>query len=326
MLAPPPEPEPAPGIPAQVAWSHVLAQGDVPAARQDHVLVANGAGTRVYLHGGRSGGTVLGDLWVFDSEINQWSRLAPTGPVPAARFGHNAVYDPAGQRLLLFGGQATSGFLSDIWAYVIAENRWEQLAPNGSGPLDRYGAGGGFDPASGSFYLTHGFTSAGRFDDTWRYAQEQGWQQFAVSGERPEARCLLRSVFDPQGNRLLLFGGQSNTAGFLGDLWAFDLATDTWRRITSPGPSARNLYSWNLRGDTGQAYLFGGATPAGADNSLWVFNLQTDAWSEVTPTGSPPPGRSGHDAVWLESRQALFVFGGTVAGSERNDIWLASFP
>ncbi len=67
--------------------------------------------------------------------------------------------------LSLFGGPSGGRFFSDAWRYMPRQNRWNKLAP-GAGPNARYGAGAAIDPATGTTWVTHGFTTRGRFDDT----------------------------------------------------------------------------------------------------------------------------------------------------------------
>jgi hypothetical protein len=315
---PVPAPAPAPEVPASGAWRQLQPGGAVPQARRDHTLAADATGERVYLFGGRSGGSPLSDFWVYDVAANTWAQL-PGGP--SARFGHNAAFDAGHGRVVIFGGQGTDGFLSDVWAYTVATNSWSPLVGNGAEPLDRYGAGGAYDPLSGSLYISHGFTSDGRFDDTWSYSLHAGsWSDLSpASGARPEPRCLLRTAADPARNRLLLFGGQSNTAAFLGDLWAFDLGNSTWTQLATNAPPARNLYSLAVSHAGEFMLLFGGATAAGNDGALYAFDFETGAWSTVAYGAGPSP-RSSHDAVWLARRSTMLLFGGS-AGGDLNDLW-----
>jgi hypothetical protein len=61
-------------------------------------------GQRLFLFGGR-GDEILGDLWSYDVATGTWTEVTAS-PAPSARFGHNAAFDAARGRLLLFGGQS----------------------------------------------------------------------------------------------------------------------------------------------------------------------------------------------------------------------------
>ena len=71
--------------------------------------------------------------------LGGWRRLEPEpGPAPRLRFGQSLVLDPEGDRLLLFGGQATDGtgdYLDDLWSLTLADPpRWTRIAPVGPAP------------------------------------------------------------------------------------------------------------------------------------------------------------------------------------------------
>ena len=64
-----------------------------------------------------------------------------------------------------------------------------------------------------------------------------GWQKVVASGSPPRERRDHSLVTD--GNTLFLFGGRSGDEA-LGDLWAYDLASGSWRELPEGGrPPAR---------------------------------------------------------------------------------------
>jgi hypothetical protein len=70
------------------------------------------------------------------------------------------------------------------------------------------------------------------------------------------------------------------------------------------------------------AVLFGGNTNAGKSDEIWLLDLARDSWQQLGSEvqGQGPAPRDSHDAVWLESRKSMLVFGGR-AGSDLNDLW-----
>lgn len=309
-------------------WRQLVSTAASPAARRDHSLAANGEGTLAYLFGGRGAAGPLGDLWVYDVTANTWNERTPAGEQPAARFGHNAAFDPVSGRLLVFGGQAGATFFGDLWAYDPSADSWTLLAPDGAGPAPRYGAAGAFDPASGTLYISHGFTNQGRFDDTWAFGREDGtWLDMSpTEGARPEPRCLVRMVVDGAGQRLLLFGGQSNSTPFLDDLWTFTIESRTWQQLDVARPSARNLYALTNAGDQSVSVLYGGAGAEGFWDDIWRYGADTGAWQPVLVEGGSPPPRSGHDMTWLPAAQRALVFGGRGPDGDLNDLWELTLP
>jgi hypothetical protein len=308
---------PAPVAPSSLRWQQIASANAAPMARKDHALAYDAEAGIVYLFGGRAAGAPLNDLWRFQLDTRQWTRLEAAGG-PPARFGHNTAFDPVRHQLVVFGGQAGATFFDDVWGYTASQG-WVRLG-NMTGPSARYGAGGALDPASGSFYVTHGFTSQGRFDDTWRFALAQpGWSNASPSGAKPLARCLLRAVWDGSEQALLLFGGQSNSSPFHNDFWRLTPGGQWTEVRADPRPSARNLYAADYDGAANRLLLFGGRTQAGNADDLWSFS--NGAWSRLD-AGSGPAARNSHDAVYLPDRQALAVFGGSTDQGEQNDLWL----
>ena len=322
-MTPPPEATPAPTMPTTstaLRWRLLSPPGPLPPPRRDHSVVTDGQ--RHFVFGGRAQ-TVLGDLWSYAASDGTWSEISAADG-PPARFGHNSVFDAALGRVLVFGGQAGSIFFNDVWAFDVDTGEWAQLQGGESGPSPRYGAAAALDP-SGRFFVSHGFTDAGRFDDTWEFGLEQGaWADVSPEGERPVERCLMRAVWDSGAGRLLMFGGQTTGTPFLGDLWEF--GEEGWRELTAdPRPSPRNFYAMAFK-DGGQVVLFGGNTQDGPVNDLWFFDSASNRWSQQSAESEGPSPRFGHDAAWLQARRSLFVFGGNDGSRDLNDSWELSLP
>jgi hypothetical protein len=312
---------------ARARWQRLEPAGAKPPARHDHSVTADVEGTRAYVFGGRAASNGLNDLWAYDVAANAWQQVQPDGAAPATRWGHNAAFDAQRNALVVFGGQTAGGFFSDVWAYEVAANRWERLNADNAGPSRRYGAGGSYEPSARTITVTHGFTDSGRFDDTWAFAVgDARWSELSPrAGERPLRRCLLRTIVDPEAGRVLLFGGQSNTAPFMNDLWAFDMSARSWQQLAaSSAPPPRNLYAAVRRGDRREALVHGGNTPSGNSAELWLLDLARDSWALVAPEGEAPAARRGHDLAWLRDAQAALLFGG-VADRDVDDLWQLSF-
>lgn len=311
--------EPAPtespggvGAPRPFTWRRVDAKG--PGARRDHSLSADEDTAVAYLFGGRSGGEALDELWMFDAEIASWSRIEARGPRP--RFGHNAAI--IDRRLLVFGGQGGAGlFFNDLWAFDPREEKWEQLARGGPAPVPRYGAGG--TKVGRALAISHGFTDAGRFDDTWSFRKR--WQDISpASGPRPVERCLHRVVHLESAGRLVLFGGQTTGTAYLGDTWLYDLDGRAWTEHEGPAPAPRNFYGATATRDA--VYLFGGSGSGGSLADLWSFDGKQ--WGKVRSRGKGPAPRGGHDMTLMGDR--MLLFGGNGDSGELADTWELTVP
>jgi hypothetical protein len=72
--------------------------------------------------------------------------------------------------------------------------------------------------------------------------------------------------------------------------------------------------------------LFGGNSESGPLDDLWYLNALNDTWRQPSPENAGPSARYGHDAVWIESRRSMVLFGGSDGSSEANDLWSLSVP
>ena len=287
-----------------------------PAAREDHTWTVDGEGRYAYLFGGRDGGKDFGDLWRFDLETDTWKKLTPRGKSPAARFGHSAVWVD-GFGVILFAGQRGADFFGDLWVYDPAENKWTELPARGGAPKARYGSCMVVGP-DGRPWISHGFTFAGRFDDTRAYnLKTKRWACIAPDGRRPDERCL-HDCFTSATGELVLYGGQDNANIALGDLWV-TRPDRAWRKEPDPKPKARRLYAVTEAGD--HAWVFGGAD---SDNNplddLWRVDRETLEFERVKVTGSSPSARYAGTLITDAKRGRLLLFAGQ--GKEaKADVW-----
>lgn len=72
--------------------------------------------------------------------------------------------------------------------------------------------------------------------------------------------------------------------------------------------------------------LFGGDDAGPADrNDIWGLSFTgTPAWHALAVSGSPPPGRRGHSAIYDPVRDRMVVFGGFDGSTFQNDVWALS--
>jgi hypothetical protein len=306
----------APGM----QWTRISPAGAQPPPRYDHTLVTDGA--KLYLFGGRSP-EPFADLWSYDVAAAAWTQLAPArGPI--ARFGHNAAWDAPHSRMIVFGGQNGDDFYNDISEFDPASGAWNDPLAGAdpvSLPAPRYGAAACLDDA-GHLLVTHGFTATGRFDDTWQYdLASPGWTNITPNDTLPVKRCLIDAVWDMRKQRLLIYGGQSNEAPYMDDLWGFSPEFSGWQRIERlPRPSPRNMYALVYDTTRSAATLIGGRTEDGQASDAWVFNADGETWTEADPQGGPLPARYGHDAC-IARDGSIYLFGGTDGSTTYNDLW-----
>lgn len=110
------------GSPEAESW--VSGPSNGPPPRSAHAMVFDQSRSVVVLFGGNSGNGPLPDTWEFNG--SQWNEISAGGAgSPAARDEVGIAYDTARQRVVLFGGESSSGTGSvpgtqsfgDTWEY-----------------------------------------------------------------------------------------------------------------------------------------------------------------------------------------------------------------
>ena len=281
-----------------------LAPGPRPSPRYGHVVANIGDG-RLALFGGFSGteGQPLADLWEYSVRAGRWHQHAASGTWPAARGGHAAVYDEAGDRLVVAGGLGAGGTLLSegeggaadlaVWEFSFTTNNWVVLSagPDPTGQARLIGSGSG-------------------------------------SG-RPSARHEHAMVYLP-AHGLLLSGGLAE-GGRSAELWLLPIAdpgTPAWRRLR-PTSRPPPLYGHTAvaAGDDA-AMFFGGSVGYGTSvSTAHRYSLASGCWVDIAGPAldASPAARFDHAAAALPSGGggAFAVLGGRTFGSEgtATDAW-----
>jgi uncharacterized protein (TIGR03437 family) len=300
------------------------APGGSPSPRYDAPIVHDVPGNRLLIFGGQDS-IARNDVWAYSLDSRIWTELTPSGTKPAPRFGQTAIFDPVRRRMIVFAGQSGS-FFSDTWAYDVAANAWQLLSPENAGPSRRYGHSAIYDPVRDRMIISHGFTDAGRFDDTWAFnLASNTWQNISPPSGRPLKRCLHHAAYDPKNNQMLLYGGCSSGFGPCpqGDLWSFDLAGQQWtERTASPRPPERQWYGAAMDTARNRLVLFGGSGSAGALGDTWEYDTIASSWTQVMPGGESPSSRYRHNGIFIDTMNAAYFFGGLTASGATSDLWL----
>jgi hypothetical protein len=317
----------APGL-AQTpgrAWRELTpGEGPAPEARRNGTAIHDPVGRRLIVFGGVSDSGHLNDVWAFDLATLSWSRLETRGTPPAARLGHDAVYDPQGHQMVVWAGQDNSRFFNDTWSLDLTTLTWRDLSPP-SRPQARYGSASVFDPLERRLLQFAGFTDLSRrFQDTQAFDLDtSAWEDLTPSGEKPQVRCLLTAAYDAANRRMIVYGGQRS--GPLDDVWAFDIGSRSWSDLTPSERPPGRFFASSFIDRRGRFFVFGGRTAAGDDNETWAFDLETGRWSRVEIPG--PPARNGMMGAYVDDLDSFVFFGGISGGRLLADVWeLAPVP
>lgn len=120
-----------------------------------------------------------------------------------------------------------------------------------------------------------------------------------------------------------VFGGDTGffytNVKLLNDLYAYDSATQNWRRLTPQenGPVPVSRCGHTLVAHEGRLILFAGSGPDHkALNDVWFYHPSKNLWEQVETHGAIPAARLFHTSVIYNN--AMYVFGG-LDGDD--DIW-----
>lgn len=335
-----------------VRWDRVLAGGSAPPGRygqtavyvpgRDSMLVFGG----FYYDGSPYKPQFLNDVWVLSlRDYPAWSRVTPTGATPSVHYGHAAVFDTVGQRMIVFGGSYYASspdfptFLNDAWALSLTDGgaAWSRLAPTGNPPGGRSNHVAVWDPTNSRVIEYGGTTADGGpsiLNDAWALALVDGmaWSQLPSPDGPARGREAPTAIYDPVRDRMILFGGHADgSPAYPTDVLALSLGdTATWAKLSTAGtaPSGRRGHSAIYDPVRDRLIVFGGYYFDGDSNFLndvWALSLGgAPTWVQLAPSGNRPAGRFYHTAVYDPARDRMLVFGGNGGNTYLNDVWSLS--
>jgi hypothetical protein len=319
-------------------WSPVPVSGPLPAAREEHSAIYDPSHDRMIMVSGY-GGTRLGDAWSLSfAGTPSWNQLAPCGT--QRQWGQVAVLDSDHGQMLVHGGNNGADVFSDgdgsiagtrtAFAMTLGVfSDWTTNSPGGgAGPRRRW-AGFAYDPSRQAMWLFGGAASCW-FNTVHRLSlsSSPAWQEVATQGTPPSQREQAEMIYDPQGDRLIVFGGVKQ-AIYNNDLWELSLAgIPTWTQLTPTGaiPAARAAHRMIYDASNHRVIMYGGyntgSPPSQRLGDVWALNLDGPLqWSDITPSGPGPGPRSSHSFVYDPAGGSALMFGGTNSAGYRNDVW-----
>jgi len=262
-------------------WQH-LATSNEPTSRWGQSTIYDAIHDRVVMFGGadwHSYPTVyMSETWSLDLLTGAWTQVQTTGSLPQGREGHGAIYDPARQRMLLFGGHyeaATRGFLNDLWELSLGDTAiWSEIVVSEPRPGPRSAFGIVYDPLR-RWMLVHGGLndqSGVEPDNLWALKLDgtPGWTPISTV-DTLRGRSYPVDVYDPIGDRLLACGGAgypqvSSLSLAAPNRW--DALLPVCCPLTSPSSRFGHGVVYDSRRDR---FLVVGGDYSSADSALWSF-------------------------------------------------------
>lgn len=262
---------------------------------------------------------------------------------------HGAAYDEAGKRMIVFGGTTgvpdncdpavASAYLAETWAFDDVCDQWVRLAAEGPSARGRHGmaAGGGAVWMFGGRWRSDGAARGDYtlFNELWRFdVGANTWSEVDATGRAPLPRANPVVAWDPTGERLLVFSGNSSSSGLnispLDDTWAYSPATNAWERVaTASTPPARLGATGVVDASRNRLVVFGGYDTfdfgGGVSyfRDLWALDLATLEWSRLANEVGAPEGRFGSTMIHDTAADLYVIVGGhdDQQLGNRNDVW-----
>jgi len=321
-----------------------------PPARADHASVYDAQHRRLIIVGGQIDGPPVNDVWVLSlSPRPRWNRIEPAGDPPSPRSGAAAGYDPARDRLLLFGGRDSSGQpLDDLWELSLhGRARWRRIATAGPHPPPRWRSTLTPEPEDGGLVLYGGeFAYGYKRGDTWRLSLPRlEWTLATPSGTPPLARSAHSAVYCPDLRGIVVFGGEvyAQLPGCPGcylpqetaEIWLLSSGKNpAWtllRASSGEGPCEMQgqVAAWDEPGH--RMLVFGGGNYwracAVSYATVWALSVPGLTWSRLAPDPPWPRPRSFAATFFDPETRSLYVHGGAGSVSDGGcyaDAWQLS--
>ncbi len=200
--------------------------------------------------------------------------------------------------------------------------QWQQVTSQGDSPPQLQGYAMCYDENRQKTVLFGGFEAGPRImhNETWEWDGSQ-WEQVNIDiSERPAERFLTEMVYDPNRNKIVLYGGADVvTYETFEDTWEYD--GTTWTQIDTEGPGIKWGHTMAYDPVREKVLLFGGNKSTSYNGSSELWEYDDSEWSQIH-LENPPPPRALARMVLDEKRQKIVLFGGDVNDShEYGDTW-----
>jgi hypothetical protein len=200
-------------------WSELAATGSVPEARYGSCAALGPDGRLWISHGFTADSGRFADTQAYDFAAGAWTDETTAGPGAPIRCLHDCLWTPDG-RFVIYAGQTTgTPAIGDLWARGIDEG-WTSVADGPPPARQLYALATVGETA---YVFGGGAKDGGTLRDLWLLdLTTLAWQPASPLGDRPSGRSGAAFIADPDGSRLLLFGGRRENKG-LGDVWELSI-------------------------------------------------------------------------------------------------------
>jgi len=260
----------------------------------------------------------LGKLWGLSLATAEWTLLDPGNPASRG-YGVTTVFDAAGDRLVLFGGDGNQG----TSLFSLATQTWTQT-PAGAA-TGNLGASGVLDPARGRVLYFSGQATPGIVNTTWALALDTLTLEELVPATHTANLQMgyYAAVWDPTRAAVVAFGSPTGPDTEIHGL----AATDAWTSLAA-GATPTVTGTQGIYDPKGQAILAFAGYGSTENDTVWRLASSPGATWEGLAVADGPIGREGYAAVHDEAASRMVIYGGflnsSAAPNTLGDVWALS--
>jgi hypothetical protein len=183
--------------------------------------------------------TLTNELWKLTinagSNTATWAQVTPGGTLPAARASACMGFDPARNRLVVFGGEIINDTINQTAQYDVASNTWFIDTPTGT-PTKRGSAVCSFDERSGKLLIYGGVSAPSGTPLGAAYSYDPVAQVFTSLAPSPNPGTLTFAgpTYSPQLGAMFFFGGRINAISTSQATWTFRANVAPVLSVVSP--------------------------------------------------------------------------------------------
>lgn len=203
------------------AWTQLMPAGVLPTGRDGHSAIYDPVRDHMVVFGGWnvSSDHYFNDVWALSlADTPTWTQLTPAGPLPIPQTLPKAFYDPVRDRMVVFGGMDSLWVsFNDVWALSLGDTpAWTTVIPTDTLPI--YGSAV-YDPVRDRMLVIRSGDPVSS-SNTWALSLSGTpvWGALQASGPPPDGRGGWSTIYDPQRDRVVTFGGYGGY--YRNDVWA----------------------------------------------------------------------------------------------------------
>uniref|UniRef100_A0A8C5LI01 Uncharacterized protein n=1 Tax=Leptobrachium leishanense TaxID=445787 RepID=A0A8C5LI01_9ANUR len=196
-----------------LTWEQIKTYGSAPKTLHHSVAAV---GENIFVFGGCCHGTIVDNLFMFNTVSESWVPIKTSGSVPVARMGHK--FAAVGEYIYMFGGLSVDGiYCNDIYMLDTASLTWKCFEVKGEKPSGRtypsftahhdkdiYLFGGLHESNNGTIMLK---------DDLMKLSlAKMKWKMPLYFGIPPS--CRYKHTAFILHNQLFIFGGRNEECDF----------------------------------------------------------------------------------------------------------------